>query len=64
MKVVLTLECTLQVVQTPEAQICARNSTLNEMIFLTSVRIQETMTIQVLYWVYPPHVYKSLLNKK
>ena len=27
MKVVLTLECTLQVVQTPEAQICARNST-------------------------------------
>ena len=29
MKVVLTLEYTLQVVQTPEAQICARNSTYN-----------------------------------
>lgn len=28
MKVVLTLESTLQVVQSPEAQICARNSTL------------------------------------
>ena len=27
MKLVLTLECTLQLVQTPEAQICARNST-------------------------------------
>ena len=31
MKVVLTLERTLQVVQTPEAQICARNSTLYAM---------------------------------